>query len=474
MDLFDNKISMPTNVFELPLNNDNKINQPKVEAHSAHLDSPMSDQPSEKDEPQQPPVAASTPLTAAAMHTAQEKDDVSNIPLPDPAPPSVAQFPLLVDRLLKQGQIDTADKIEWQKICTAQGALHGTLFIVKTWRKNYEEGRRVENAPRCYAPDQTLFPGATTTTFRLDNFLLLMGDQQPATTKYLTTGFTNGFMIELDEDFTEEYETTVYENGLNPTPAAEAAFALSIRKDHELGYVALRPPLWGAVYVASPSRAEPKKSSGEPTGKYRKVHNLTKDSKNMPSINEGIMKKNTRIKYTTVEDAAQDTIVLKRTSGERVLYMKCDGLNAYRLFCMHPSQVGLLGFRDNESPPREWVELRLPFGLASGCRMYSALSNTVGWALQYIAGTGIVKVYLDDTLQINVASKSGRLATHARNICAARHAAERQNGGGCPRDCVLGHRDGRRRRDTVDLGRAQSQHHAYREVVARTQTMHNT
>ena len=102
MDLFDNKFSMPTNVFELPLNNDNKINQPKVEAHSAHLDSPMSDQPSEKDEPQQPPVAASTPLTAAAMHTAQEKDDVSNIPLPDPAPPPVAQFPATLNLILSR------------------------------------------------------------------------------------------------------------------------------------------------------------------------------------------------------------------------------------------------------------------------------------------------------------------------------------------------------------------------------------
>ena len=152
-------------------------------AVSAHADAPMSDRTTEKDEQKMQITAKNMPATADAPHKVREIEGVSNIPLPDPAPPLVTQFPLVVDRLLSQGQIDAADKTEWQKICTAQGELLGTLFIVKTWRKNYEEGRRVDNAPCCYSPDQTLFPGATTTTFRLDNFLLLMGDQQTATTK---------------------------------------------------------------------------------------------------------------------------------------------------------------------------------------------------------------------------------------------------------------------------------------------------
>jgi hypothetical protein len=118
-----------------------------------------------------------------------------------------------------------------------------------------------------------------------------------------------------------------------------------------------------------------------------------------------------------VEDAAEYTILLKRRTGELVYFSKFDQKAAYRLLPIHPSYVGLLGFRDNEEPPGEWVELRLPFGLASACRMYSCLSNTLGWALQHIVGAGIFCVYLDDFLQINagkqrsVISSQNTLAT---------------------------------------------------------------
>jgi len=100
-----------------------------------------------------------------------------------------------------------------------------------------------------------------------------------------------------------------------------------------------------------------------------------------------------------------------------VYFSKFDQKAAYRLLPIHPSQAGLLGFRDNESPPGEWVELRHPFGLASACRMYSCLSNTLGWALQHIVGSGTFCVYLDDFLQINagkersVASSQSTLLT---------------------------------------------------------------
>ncbi len=122
-----------------------------------------------------------------------------------------------------------------------------------------------------------------------------------------------------------------------------------------------------------------------------------------------------RIKYKTVEDAAEYTILWKRRTGE--LVSKFDQKAAYRLLPIHPLQVGLLGFRENESPPGEWVELWLPFGLASACRMYSCLSNTLGWALQHIVGSGTCFVYLDDFLQINarkersVASSKSTLLT---------------------------------------------------------------
>jgi len=326
----------------------------------------------------------------------------SDIPLPHENAPVEDQFPQLVDRLLKYDILDPQDKVEWQRLCASVSKEAATHFVMAKWKSNDAAGRRWKDGPKCFTPDQTLFPGATTTSFRLDNFLLLMGDQQPETVAYLTQGFQEGFKIHIDEEYLADYETTIFQNGKNPSPEADEALAKTFRENRELGHTAPRPPLWGAVYVATPVRAEPKKDGGvAQPGKFRPVQNLSKAGEGKRSVNGGIHERNSRIKYKTVEDAAEYTILMKRRTGELVYFSKFDQKAAYRLLPIHPSQVGLLGFRDNESPPREWVELRLPFGLASACRMYSCLSNTLGWALQHIVGSGTFCVYLDDFLQIN-------------------------------------------------------------------------
>ncbi len=86
------------------------------------------------------------------------------------------------------------------------------------WKSNDAAGRRWKDGPKCLTPDQTLFPGATTTSFRLDDFLLLMGDQQPETVAYLTRGFQEGSKIHIDEEYLADYETTIFQNGKNPSP----------------------------------------------------------------------------------------------------------------------------------------------------------------------------------------------------------------------------------------------------------------
>jgi hypothetical protein len=82
---------------------------------------------------------------------------------------------------------------------------------------------------------------------------------------------------------------------------------------------------------------------------------------------------------------------------------------AYRLLPIHPAHVGLLGFRDNESPPGElverlapvWLGERLPHVLVHCNTLWGGHCNTLGWALQHIVGSGVFCVYLDDFLQIN-------------------------------------------------------------------------
>jgi len=379
---------------ELPLNNEQLTHTVPFSACK------LGDEPPSETAPHDAEYPAAVPVTRA-----------SNIPLPHTNAPQVPQFERLIDRLLANGLIDLQDKIIWEQLCQSASTEQGSSYIMKTWEKNDKAGRRMPHAPQCHTPDSSPFPGATTTSFRLDNFLLLMGDEQPETTACLTRGFKEGFRIEIDEDFRDLYETTIFQNGKNPSLVADEAIAQTFRDDRALGYTAARPPLWGAVYVASPVRAEPKRSSGEDTGKFRKVQNLSKEGGDMPSINAGILPHNTRIQYATVEDAAREIKQLKTATGKKILLSKYDQWHAYRLVPVHPDDVGLLGFRDNEQPPNEYVELRMPFGLASACRIYSCLSNTIGWAFQHIVGAGTFKVYLDDFLQINAGDETSAVAS---------------------------------------------------------------
>jgi hypothetical protein len=106
-----------------------------------------------------------------------------------------------------------------------------------------------------------------------------------------------------------------------PSPEADEALAKTFRENRELGHTAPRQPLWGAVYVATPVRAEPKKDGGvEQPGNFRPVQNLSKAGEGKRSVNGGIHERNPRIKYKTVEDTAEYTILLKRRTGEFVYF----------------------------------------------------------------------------------------------------------------------------------------------------------
>ena len=137
----------------------------------------------------------------------------SDIPLPHEEAPVEEQFPRLVDRLVKHNIIDPHDKVEWQRLCETVSKEAASHYVMKKWRENDVAGRRWVDGPKCFSPDQGLFPGAS---FRLDNFLLLMGDQQPETVAYLKQGFQEGFKIHIDEEYLADYEITIFPNGKKP------------------------------------------------------------------------------------------------------------------------------------------------------------------------------------------------------------------------------------------------------------------
>jgi hypothetical protein len=200
---------------------------------------------------------------------------------------------------------------------------------------------------------------------------LLAPDGGPTTRNgcVLEARVSGGIHYHIDEEYLAEYETTIFPNGKNPSPEAEEAIARTFRENRELGHTAARPPLGGAEYVATPVRAEPKRDGGvDVPGKFGPVQNLSKAGEVKRSVNGGVPEENSKIKFKMVEDAAENTILMKRRTGDLINVSKFDQKAAYRLLPIHPAHVGLLGFRDNESPPGEWIELWLPFDLASACR----------------------------------------------------------------------------------------------------------
>ncbi len=173
----------------------------------------------------------------------REEPDVekSDIPLPHEEAPVEEQFPRLVDRLLKHGILDPQDKVEWQRLCATVSKEAAIHYVKAKWKCNGTADRRWKDGPKCLTPD-ALFPGATTTSFRLENFLLLMGDQQPETVAYLTQGFQERFKIHVEEEYLADYETTIFQNRKNPSPEANEALAKTFRENRELGHTApLRP-----------------------------------------------------------------------------------------------------------------------------------------------------------------------------------------------------------------------------------------
>jgi hypothetical protein len=66
-------------------------------------------------------------------------------------------------------------QVEWKRLRETVSKEAASHCVMKRWKENDGAGRRWVDGPKCFSPDQGLFPGATTTSFRLDNFLLLMG-----------------------------------------------------------------------------------------------------------------------------------------------------------------------------------------------------------------------------------------------------------------------------------------------------------
>jgi hypothetical protein len=183
------------------------------------------------------------------------------------------------------------------------------------------------------------------------------------------------------------------------------------------------------------------------------VQNLSKDGEGISSVNAGILPKNCRIKYKTVEDAAEYTILLKRRTGELIYFSKFDHKAAYRLLLIHPSYVGLLGVRDNEEPPGEWVELRSPSDWQVPVVCTPGSATQLGWVLPLIVGRASsvsTSTTSCKSMRAGQAAQPNLVAEHAGNIRHLGNALERQDRLRCGANYLPRIVDGLARRDSID------------------------
>lgn len=123
-------------------------------------------------------------------------------------------------------------------------------------------------------------------------------------------------------------------------------------------------------------------------GKFRLIVDLS--APRGSSVNDGISLALCSLEYASVDQAAR----LVARCGKGALMAKTDLLSAYRHVPVHTSDRHLLGI---EWEGVTYLDKALPFGLRSAPKLFSAVADSLSWALQCEGITNSVH-YLDDFL----------------------------------------------------------------------------
>jgi hypothetical protein len=155
-------------------------------------------------------------------------------------------------------------------------------------------------------------------------------------------------------------------------------------------------------FMASPIGAVQKKSNGVFTG-WRRIHDLS--FPHGKSVNDGIPKHFGSLKYQTIDDAID--LLLRLGPGTRM--HKRDLKDAFRTIPVSPYDYWLLIF---EFEGQFYVDIFLPFGLATAPCLFNLFAEALHWILEYIYSQPTVH-YLDDFLTFggNDDTLFGRLCT---------------------------------------------------------------
>ena len=124
---------------------------------------------------------------------------------------------------------------------------------------------------------------------------------------------------------------------------------------------------------------------------WRLIHDLSKPAGS--SLNDLIPRIAREVKYPTVDLAVENILRLHSD----VFLAKTDLASAFRNLAVRPDQFCLLVFAVENA---YYVDLRLPFGAGSSCRIFQRFSNGLAHIVATACPSVVVLVYLDDFLFI--------------------------------------------------------------------------
>ena len=211
-------------------------------------------------------------------------------------------------------------------------------------------------------------------------YLAALPDQRFAA--FMRRGFRDGFRISVDRSLGLQSSTTNMPSAVANTEIVDKYIAEEVRA----GNLQLITDAEKQTEThCSPIGMIPKPHQ---PGKYRLIVNLLVPEGG--SVNDTISPELASVQYTTVRRAAIQVAAM----GRGALLAKMDIHSAYRKVPVHQADQSLLGIEWND---RVYQDRALPFGLRSAPKLFTAVADTLAWAL---ACEGVENVchYLDDFL----------------------------------------------------------------------------
>ena len=200
--------------------------------------------------------------------------------------------------------------------------------------------------------------------------------------EYIMGGIAHGFRIGFD--YAKATCKSATSNMLSASTNAGVVQAY-LDKELPLGRIVgpIPPSLTPKGTQISPIGVIPKSSQ---PGRWRLIVDLSSPEGN--SVNEGIAPEWCSLQYLRVDDVVQHIVA----TGQGTLLAKLDIESSYRMVPVHPSDRGPLGMRWEGGL---FFDTRLPFGLRSAPKIFSAVADALQWSF-YRSGVTWVEHYLDD------------------------------------------------------------------------------